>query len=293
MSIKITNEEFLFKAKEIHGEKYVYPEKYNGCKNKVEIICKEEGHGSFFQVPSSHLQGVGCPKCGLLKQAASFMGLSLDEYKNIINNGQRFCKVHGVQDLKDFTTGNDPHCKKCESKSAKDRNIKIRLEVLKYYSPTLSCAICGENQIKFLAIDHINGGGEEDRRSVNGCFHLYLYKQGLPDGFRILCHNCNFKYGVRYYDGSKASKKPESYLKQTKSAIKDRNYYINNQEKIRNKEKRRNKRDKEYVINHYGGKCVCCGIDDIVVLSIDHIDGGGRAHDRGLDLKGNDLDIDG
>lgn len=41
------------------------------------------------------------------------------------------------------------------------------------------------------------------------------------------------------------------------------------------KERRAHKRleFKQEVINHYGGKCDCCGIDDIWLLSIDHIDG--------------------
>ena len=34
---------------------------YTGIWNKIEIICNE--HGSFFQSPSKHLLGHGCPKC--------------------------------------------------------------------------------------------------------------------------------------------------------------------------------------------------------------------------------------
>jgi len=34
------------------------------------------------------------------------------------------------------------------------------------------------------------------------------------------------------------------------------------------------------IIEHYGGKCSCCGISNIDFLTLDHIDGGGKAHLR-------------
>ena len=36
---------------------------YGNSKSKVEIICSQ--HGSFFQIPNSHLFGKGCPKCAI------------------------------------------------------------------------------------------------------------------------------------------------------------------------------------------------------------------------------------
>jgi hypothetical protein len=35
---------------------------------------------------------------------------------------------------------------------------------------------------------------------------------------------------------------------------------------------------RDAVIAAYGGKCVCCGIDDHIVLDLDHIHGGGTKH---------------
>ena len=59
-----TTEEFILEAKEIHGDKYDYSNvEYIGTKKYIKILCSE--HGSFEQVPDSHLQGCGCPKCGL------------------------------------------------------------------------------------------------------------------------------------------------------------------------------------------------------------------------------------
>ena len=55
-------EEFIEKAKNKHGETYVYSKvKYKNNKTKVEVICRL--HGSFWQTPISHLKSSGCPVC--------------------------------------------------------------------------------------------------------------------------------------------------------------------------------------------------------------------------------------
>ena len=59
---KITTEDFIVKSKEIHGNKYDYSKAcYKTCDTKVCIICPE--HGEFWQTPSNHINGSGCPKC--------------------------------------------------------------------------------------------------------------------------------------------------------------------------------------------------------------------------------------
>jgi hypothetical protein len=63
---RTSQEEFIQKAKLIHGDKYDYSKvKYITCKEKVIIICKK--HGEFEQTPNSHIgiQKQGCPKCNL------------------------------------------------------------------------------------------------------------------------------------------------------------------------------------------------------------------------------------
>lgn len=59
---KIHTEEFIEKAKEVHGNKYDYSKvKYENTRTKICIICPE--HGEFWQTPNKHLQGNGCPQC--------------------------------------------------------------------------------------------------------------------------------------------------------------------------------------------------------------------------------------
>lgn len=76
---------------------------------------------------------------------------------------------------------------------------ETRMRVLQHYSKgTPKCACCGESFLEFLAVDHIHGGGTQHRKQIHRTTHrfsLWLIKNNFPDGFRILCHNCNFSYG--------------------------------------------------------------------------------------------------
>lgn len=66
--IRSTNEDFIEKAREIHGDKYDYSEvDYRGVKGKIKIIC--DNHGQFLQTPNAHLSGNGCQKCGKINMA--------------------------------------------------------------------------------------------------------------------------------------------------------------------------------------------------------------------------------
>lgn len=61
-----TTETWIKKAKAVHGSRYDYSKvQYVHATSKIEIICKK--HGSFFQEPSNHLSGQGCPHCRLSK----------------------------------------------------------------------------------------------------------------------------------------------------------------------------------------------------------------------------------
>lgn len=59
----LTTKDFIDKACILHN-KYDYSEtEYINSKTKVIIKCEE--HGVFEQIPNDHLNGKGCPKCGL------------------------------------------------------------------------------------------------------------------------------------------------------------------------------------------------------------------------------------
>jgi len=58
---------------------------------------------------------------------------------------------------------------------------------------------CPENEMAFLVIDHINGGGNQHRkeikRSGSDSFYRWIRDNNYPDGFQILCANCNMAKG--------------------------------------------------------------------------------------------------
>ncbi len=69
------------------------------------------------------------------------------------------------------------------------------------------CACCGETEPKFLSIDHINNDGAEHRKTISRTLGeirivgrpasgtanllLWLKRNNYPDGFQVLCMNCN------------------------------------------------------------------------------------------------------
>ena len=66
---KLTTEEFIKKARAVHGDKYDYSKvEYVNSTTKVCIICKV--HGEFLQTPGSHMKGHGCAKCASEVNAA-------------------------------------------------------------------------------------------------------------------------------------------------------------------------------------------------------------------------------
>ena len=63
MTKRLTTQDFIEKAKSIHGDRYDYSlSDYKTGHIKLKITCKE--HGVFEQSPANHLQGAGCLLCG-------------------------------------------------------------------------------------------------------------------------------------------------------------------------------------------------------------------------------------
>lgn len=79
----ITKEDFLFRATEKHGDKYIYDlDSYTGIRAKIKIICPE--HGVFEQEASKHVITNGCHKCSgwVRKNQDSFIKEALQLYFN-------------------------------------------------------------------------------------------------------------------------------------------------------------------------------------------------------------------
>ena len=99
MSKKFTREEFIRRAKEVHGDKYDYSKlEYVDTKTKVCIICPE--HGVFWKFPYDHLGGGGCPKCSaygkeeFIQKAREVHGDKYDYSKvNYVNSYTKVCII--------------------------------------------------------------------------------------------------------------------------------------------------------------------------------------------------------
>ena len=146
--IKDSLEDFLFKAKNQHGDLYDYSKViYINSMSNVELICKE--HGSFFQNPSKHTEGQGCSKCsGTCRKTtiefindANLIHRKLYNYSlvNYINNRVKIkikCAKHGIfsQIPKDHLKGHGcPSCCKSSgelflSRLFDDNQIKYHIE---------------------------------------------------------------------------------------------------------------------------------------------------------------------
>lgn len=113
-----------------HGDKYDYSKvEFKKMHEKVCIICPE--HGEFWQTPSKHLSGQGCPECGIRKRSKS-KTMTTDAFKERANavHGNRYtydrtvytgtyddltitCPIHGdfTQRANDHLNGHGcPHC---------------------------------------------------------------------------------------------------------------------------------------------------------------------------------------
>lgn len=77
------------------------------------------------------------------------------------------------------------------AKYNRERYEQFKSQVLNHYIPT--CACCGEKQLEFLTIDHLHGNGNIHRKKMTKPnIYEYLVKNNYPEGFQILCFNCNF-----------------------------------------------------------------------------------------------------
>ena len=104
----MTTEEFILKAKKVHGDKYDYSQvNYVKTTIPVTIICPI--HGPFTQRPVNHLRGKGCKYCGnavkhtteeFIEAARKVHGDKYDysqvEYVNNKTKVKIICPIHGL-----------------------------------------------------------------------------------------------------------------------------------------------------------------------------------------------------
>jgi len=186
MPKKLTTEEFIQKAKKVHGDKYDYSEiEYINSRSNVKIICKV--HGEFEQKAGTHLKGSGCKECyddsmrsstsEFINRAKEVHGDIYDYSKvNYISNKKKvkiICKKHGMFEQQPYHHLQGDICLECAREDRKDTtddfinkaNIKHNYkydysEVVYVDSKTKVTIICREHG-KFTQSpsQHLDGSG--------------------------------------------------------------------------------------------------------------------------------------
>lgn len=181
--------DFIAEAKTVHGDKYDYSKvEYVNSNTKVCIICPE--HGEFWQSPSNHLKGKGCPKCiGRHKSTEDFIAsakkvhgdkydYSKTEYVNASTKVCVICPEHGEfwQDPNSHLAGRG--CPKCvrevtslEDFLAKAKRVhgdKYDYSKVEYVNATTKvCIICPEHG-EFWQTPNKHLGGSNCPKCVGG-----------------------------------------------------------------------------------------------------------------------------
>ena len=79
----------------------------------------------------------------------------------------------------------------------RQQRLRVKKAVFEAYGG-FKCAGCGELDQLVLTLDHINQDGANHKMACGKRYaghHLYrkLLADGLPDGYRVLCANCQIR----------------------------------------------------------------------------------------------------
>jgi len=88
--------------------------------------------------------------------------------------------------------------KKLEQEHKRYKELRKKQKMLVFQHYGRECKCCGDKNIEFMTIDHINNDGAEHRKKVGGTAHFYswLIRNKFPEGFQTLCFNCNIAKGI-------------------------------------------------------------------------------------------------
>lgn len=146
---KPSTDEFIKKAKEVHGNKYNYvPTNYKSSLEKIQIVCPV--HGVFKQTPKDHLNGCGCSDCGGVPKITTKRFIvratvihnakydySLVDYKSYNEKVTIICPIHGKFKQAPMVHFRGGGCSKCNLPGLYSERIFNENEELKTRSASL------------------------------------------------------------------------------------------------------------------------------------------------------------
>lgn len=179
--LALGEKEFIARANKVHGDKYDYQNViYKNANTKVEIICKQ--HGSFWQIPSSHLLAAcGCPICGFERTAVC----QRDTKEGFV---QKATAIHGDKYLYGkfvYVTRN--------SKSIITCRVEGHGDFLQRASDHLSgngCQICGREKLsetQSLGYESFVSKAGEIHKDKNYSYERFVYVNAHTKGL-ISCN---------------------------------------------------------------------------------------------------------
>ena len=136
-----------------------------------------------------------------------------------------------------------------------------------------ACICCGEKDIRFLTLDHVNEDGANDRRRRSRATILREALSNLnTEKYQILCYNCNMGRSINNGVCPHSPHKPET-------SIWDSTPFMS-----KGKRQRRNLRKRLFEV--YGSVCACCGESEERFLTLDHkLNDGNHARKESKDIK--------
>lgn len=225
---RLTQDEYITKAKEVHGDLYDYAyTQYLTSQDQVSILCKV--HGLFNQGANSHLSGRGCPKCGdarvgvksrldqsaYLARAIEIHGDTYDlsniKFEGMSKKIEVLCRTHGVfyPRAGNFTTLSSG-CPKCAREVTGRKTRKLEASYLtdaikahgghytygkvsyKNGAAYLTIFCKDHGKFKQLAQDHISGSG------CSKCSHP-VFDQASFTQAALSMHGDTYDYSLSTY----------------------------------------------------------------------------------------------
>jgi hypothetical protein len=145
---------FIFKASEIHNNKYDYSKiVYKGSKIPIEIICPQ--HSNFWQTPNDHITTQGCKQCGIskradhlkldieefIKRAAPLHGNKFDYSKVVYKNNSTkvtiICPIHGKFQQTPLAHFKGNGCAPCQKSAVSFQQVAIYDFIRSHYTGTI------------------------------------------------------------------------------------------------------------------------------------------------------------
>jgi len=188
----LTTEQFIEKARQVHGDKYDYSKVvYNGYDNEVIITCPK--HGDFKQIPDSHIHGSGCQKCSssISKYESEIYEFicNLIGKDNVIQRERNILKNKAELDI--FIPSKNiaieyNGCRWHSEQFNKDKNYHL--------SKTLQCRENGIKLIQIFEDEYI------DKKEI--VLSKLKHLLNIDDGEKIQARKCLI-YEISYYEAKK------------------------------------------------------------------------------------------